>query len=102
MSYFPKDKNGKPDFLTIIDESHISVPQIGGMFAGDQARKNVLVEFGWRLPSAMDNRPLNFKEFEERIGQTIFTSATPAKYEKENSTNTVDQIVRPTGLVDPP
>lgn len=102
MSYFPKDKNGKPDFLTIIDESHISVPQIGGMFAGDQARKNVLVEFGWRLPSAMDNRPLNFKEFEERIGQTIFTSATPADFEKKHSTKVVEQIVRPTGLVDPP
>ncbi len=102
LSYFPKDKNGKPDFLTIIDESHIAVTQIGGMYAGDQSRKKVLVEFGWRLPSALDNRPLNFKEFEQRIGQTIFTSATPADFEKENSTNTVEQIVRPTGLVDPP
>lgn len=102
MAYFPKDKNGKPDFLTIIDESHIAVPQIAGMYAGDQARKKVLVEFGWRLPSAMDNRPLNFKEFEERIGQTIFTSATPADFEKKNAAQTVEQIVRPTGLVDPP
>ena len=102
LAYFPKDKHGKPDFLTIIDESHISVPQIGGMYAGDQSRKKVLVEFGWRLPSAMDNRPLNFKEFEQRIGQTIFTSATPAEFEKKNSAQTVEQIVRPTGLVDPP
>lgn len=102
LAYFPKDKNGKPDFLTIIDESHVSVPQVAGMYAGDQSRKKVLVEFGWRLPSALDNRPLNFKEFEERIGQTIFTSATPGNFEKENSTNVVEQIVRPTGLVDPP
>lgn len=102
LAYFPKDKNGKPDFLTVIDESHIAIPQIAGMYAGDQARKKVLVEFGWRLPSAMDNRPLNFKEFEERIGQTIFTSATPASFEKEKSEQVVEQIVRPTGLVDPP
>jgi excinuclease ABC subunit B len=102
LAYFPKDKNGKPDFLTIIDESHVAVPQVAGMFAGDQSRKKVLVEFGWRLPSALDNRPLNFKEFEERIGPTIFTSATPGNFEKENSTNVVEQIVRPTGLVDPP
>jgi excinuclease ABC subunit B len=92
----------EPDFLTIIDESHIAIPQIGGMYAGDQSRKKVLAEFGWRLPSALDNRPLNFKEFEQRIGQTIFTSATPALYEKEHSAQTVEQIVRPTGLVDPP
>jgi len=102
LAYFPKDKNGKPDFLTIIDESHVSVPQIGGMYAGDQSRKKVLVEFGWRLPSALDNRPLNFKEFEERIGQTIFTSATPGTFENENADNVVEQIVRPTGLIDPP
>jgi len=101
LAYFPKDKNGKPDFLTIIDESHVSVPQIGGMYAGDQSRKKVLVEFGWRLPSALDNRPLNFKEFEERIGQTIFTSATPGTFENENADNVVEQIVRPTGLIDP-
>ncbi len=102
LSYFPKDKNGKPDFLTVIDESHVAVPQIAGMYAGDQSRKKVLVEFGWRLPSALDNRPLNFREFEERIGQVIFTSATPGVFEKENATNVVEQIVRPTGLVDPP
>ncbi len=102
LAYFPKDKNGKPDFLTIIDESHVAVPQVAGMYAGDQARKKVLVEFGWRLPSAMDNRPLNFKEFEERISQVIFTSATPASFEKEHATQVVEQIVRPTGLVDPP
>lgn len=102
LDYFPKDKNGKPNFLTIIDESHISVPQVRGMFEGDKARKSVLIEHGWRLPSALDNRPLNFSEFEERIGQTIFTSATPGAYEKEHSEQVVEQIVRPTGLVDPP
>lgn len=102
LEYFPKDKNGKPDFLTIIDESHIAVPQISGMYAGDQARKKVLSEHGWRLPSALDNRPLNFKEFQERIGMTIFTSATPGDFEKEKSKQVVEQIVRPTGLIDPP
>ncbi len=101
LEYFPKDKNGKPDFLTVIDESHISVPQISGMYAGDQARKKVLSEHGWRLPSALDNRPLNFKEFQERIGQTIFTSATPGDFEKKVSKQVVEQIVRPTGLIDP-
>ncbi len=101
LEYFPKDKDGKPDFLTIIDESHIAVPQISGMYAGDQARKKVLAEHGWRLPSALDNRPLNFKEFQERIGQTIFTSATPGDFEKEVSGRVVEQIVRPTGLIDP-
>jgi len=102
LEYFPKDKNGKPDFLTIIDESHIAVPQISGMYAGDQARKKVLSEHGWRLPSALDNRPLNFKEFQERIGKTIFTSATPGDFERESSKQVVEQIVRPTGLIDPP
>ncbi len=102
LAYFPKDKNGKPNFLTIIDESHIAVPQIRGMYEGDQSRKKVLVEFGWRLPSALDNRPLNFKEFNERVGQIVFTSATPAEYEKEKSNQIAEQIVRPTGLVDPP
>jgi len=102
LEYFPKKPDGTADFLTVIDESHIAVPQIRGMYAGDQARKKVLVEFGWRLPSALDNRPLNFKEFEKRIGQVIFTSATPADFEKEVSLNTVEQIVRPTGLIDPP
>ncbi len=89
------------DFLTIIDESHIAVPQIRGMYEGDQSRKQILVRHGFRLPSALDNRPLNFKEFEERIGQTIFTSATPAGFEIKNSGETVEAIIRPTGLVDP-
>lgn len=89
------------DFLTIIDESHVTVPQIGGMYAGDQSRKRVLIEHGFRLPSARDNRPLTFPEFEERVGQVIFTSATPADYEREHSARVVEQIIRPTGLVDP-
>lgn len=100
LAYFPW-KDGKPDFLTIIDESHISVPQVRGMFNGDQARKKTLVQYGWRLPSAMDNRPLRFSEFLKRIGQTIFTSATPGEYENENSARVVEQVIRPTGLVDP-
>jgi excinuclease ABC subunit B len=89
------------DFLTIIDESHVTVPQIGGMYAGDRSRKDNLIEFGFRLPSARDNRPLNFKEFEKKIGQAVYTSATPGKYELENSGNIVEQIIRPTGLIDP-
>ena len=101
LSYFPKTKDGKPDFLTIIDESHVTIPQIGGMYAGDQSRKKTLVEFGFRLPSAMDNRPLRSEEFHERVGQMIFTSATPSVYEKENSEQVVEQVIRPTGLVDP-
>jgi len=101
LDYFPKKTDGKPDFLTIVDESHVTVPQIGGMYAGDKSRKDVLVEHGFRLPSARDNRPLRFEEFEERIGQVIFTSATPAKYEKEHSEQIVEQVIRPTGLVDP-
>lgn len=93
---------GQPDeFLTIIDESHIAIPQIGGMYEGDRSRKMVLVEHGWRLPSALDNRPLNFKEFEERVGQAVFTSATPGDFERKNSSAVVEQIIRPTGLVDP-
>lgn len=95
LSYFPKG------FLTIIDESHVTVPQIGGMYAGDRSRKNTLVEYGFRLPSAVDNRPLNFKEFEERIGQTVYTSATPGQYELERSGRPIEQVIRPTGLVDP-
>jgi excinuclease ABC subunit B len=95
LDYFPKD------FLLMIDESHVTVPQIGGMFEGDRARKDVLVEHGFRLPSAKDNRPLKFVEFEERIGQVIFTSATPGNYERGHSTKVVEQIIRPTGLVDP-
>lgn len=101
LSYFPKDKNGNPDFITVIDESHVTIPQIGGMYAGDASRKNNLVEYGFRLPSAKDNRPLKFNEFEERVGQMIFVSATPAKYEKEKSAKIVEQVIRPTGLIDP-
>ena len=101
LDYFPKKSDGSPDFLTIIDESHVTVPQIGGMYAGDKSRKDVLIEHGFRLPSARDNRPLRFEEFEERVGQIIFTSATPSKYEKEKSTQVVEQVIRPTGLVDP-
>lgn len=95
LSYFPKD------FLTVIDESHVTVSQIGAMYAGDRARKDTLVEHGFRLPSAVDNRPLKFEEFRERIGQVIYTSATPAKYELELSGKPVEQLIRPTGLVDP-
>src|SRR3989338_2812988 len=95
LDYFPKD------FLTIIDESHVTVPQIGGMYTGDKSRKDVLIEHGFRLPSARDNRPLRFEEFEKRVGQIIFTSATPSKYEKEKGEKIVEQVIRPTGLVDP-
>ncbi len=135
LSYFPHTKDGKPDFLTIIDESHVTIPQLNGMYAGDRSRKKTLVEHGFRLPSAVDNRPLMFSEFEERVGQRIYTSATPGRYEfqmccplacpasstvktngnakltfrledvdlvkcvKEGAV--VEQIIRPTGLVDP-
>ncbi|MBI5457285.1 excinuclease ABC subunit UvrB [Candidatus Kaiserbacteria bacterium] len=88
-------------FLTVIDESHVTVSQIGGMYAGDRARKDTLVEHGFRLPSAVDNRPLNFAEFQERTGQTIYTSATPGKFELEHSGEPISQVIRPTGLVDP-
>lgn len=101
LEYFPRDKNGKPDFLLVIDESHIAVPQIGGMYAGDRSRKETLVKYGWRLPSALDNRPLRFGEFEKRISQTIFTTATPGKFELEKSKQIAEQVIRPTGLVDP-
>ena len=105
LSYFPQTDDGKPDFITIIDESHVTVPQINGMYAGDRSRKDTLVEHGFRLPSAVDNRPLKFAEFEDRIGQRIYTSATPGKYEYEKAETTkvpmVEQIIRPTGLVDP-
>ncbi len=101
LSYLPHNPDGSPDFLTIIDESHVTVPQIGGMQAGDASRKQSLIDHGFRLPSARDNRPLKFHEFEERIGQTIFTSATPGKFEAEKSTQVVEQIIRPTGLIDP-
>ncbi len=101
LSYFPHTPDGKPDFLTVIDESHVTVSQIAGMSAGDRARKQTLVEHGFRLPSAKDNRPLTAEEFNERVGQTIFTSATPAAYEREKSEQIVEQIIRPTGLIDP-
>jgi len=101
LSYFPHKEDGTPDFLTVIDESHVTVPQIGGMYAGDASRKNTLVEHGFRLPSAKDNRPLKAEEFDTRVGQRIYTTATPGKYEVEHSTNVAEQIIRPTGLVDP-
>ncbi|MCX6717927.1 MAG: excinuclease ABC subunit UvrB [Candidatus Taylorbacteria bacterium] len=113
LSYFPTRRRlvqtsrgqtqtiEEPDFLTIIDESHVTIPQIRGMYAGDESRKNTLVGYGFRLPSAKDNRPLKFNEFDTRVDQVIFTSATPGDYEKENSGQIVEQIIRPTGLIDP-
>lgn len=101
LAYFPQTSDGKPDFLTIVDESHVTITQVGGMYAGDQSRKKTLIEHGFRLPSAVDNRPLKFNEFMERVGQIIYTSATPSDFERERSTQIVDQIIRPTGLVDP-
>lgn len=101
LSYFPHKKDGSADFLTVIDESHVTVSQIGGMYAGDKSRKDVLVEYGFRLPSARDNRPLRFEEFEERVGQVIYTTATPGNYEREHSEQIVEQVIRPTGLIDP-
>jgi excinuclease ABC subunit B len=101
LDYFPHKDDGNADFLTIIDESHVTIPQLGGMYAGDQSRKKTLIEYGFRLPSASDNRPLNFEEFEKSIGETIYTSATPGTYEFKNSSKPVEQIIRPTGLVDP-
>ncbi|MEK7462069.1 MAG: excinuclease ABC subunit UvrB [Patescibacteria group bacterium] len=105
LSYFPHNEDGTPDFLTIIDESHVTIPQLNGMFAGDRSRKDTLVEFGFRLPSAVDNRPLKFAEFEERVGQQIYTTATPGRFEmaklEEAGLKPVEQIIRPTGLVDP-
>ena len=95
LDYFPDD------FLLIIDESHVTVPQIGAMFEGDMSRKRTLVDYGFRLPSAMDNRPLKWDEFTQRIGQTVYLSATPGPYELERSDGVVEQIIRPTGLVDP-
>lgn len=105
LSYFPHKPDGTADFLTIIDESHVTVSQLGGMYAGDRSRKDTLVEHGFRLPSAKDNRPLTYDEFDARIGQRIYTSATPGKYEYEHSKvgegQIVEQIIRPTGLIDP-
>ena len=101
LSYFPRNEDGEIDFLTIIDESHVTLPQLNGMYAGDASRKNTLVEFGFRLPSAKDNRPLKYPEFEERIGQVVYVSATPGNLERESSAQIVEQIIRPTGLIDP-
>ncbi|BCJ92881.1 UvrABC system protein B [Anaerocolumna cellulosilytica] len=95
IDYFPED------FLIIVDESHITIPQVRGMYAGDQARKSTLVDYGFRLPSAKDNRPLNFEEFESKINQMMFVSATPSVYEKEHELLRTEQIIRPTGLLDP-
>jgi excinuclease ABC subunit B len=96
LDYFPDD-----DFVVMIDESHMTIPQIGGMYSGDKSRKEKLVEYGFRLPSALDNRPLNFSEFEKIVPQAIYVSATPGPYEKKHSEQIVEQIIRPTGLLDP-
>ena len=101
LSYFPHTKSGDPDFLCIIDESHVTLPQLEGMYGGDASRKKTLVEYGFRLPSAKDNRPLKYEEFKERIGPVIYTSATPGEKERAQSEQIVEQIIRPTGLVDP-
>ena len=95
LDYFPED------FLIFIDESHVTIPQLRGMYNGDRSRKEALVEYGFRLPSAYDNRPLTFEEFEQRVNQVIFVSATPGPYEMEHSEQVVEQLIRPTGLVDP-
>ena len=95
LDYFPND------FLLVVDESHVTLPQVRGMYAGDRARKEMLINYGFRLPSAFDNRPLNFEEFQSRLNQTVFVSATPADYEKVNSEQMVEMIIRPTGLLDP-
>jgi excinuclease ABC subunit B len=105
LSYFPHKPDGTPDFLTIIDESHVTIPQLNGMYNGDRARKETLISHGFRLPSALDNRPLKYDEITERLGQVIYTTATPGKFEKaameESGIGPVEQIIRPTGLVDP-
>jgi len=95
LDFFPKD------YLVVIDESHVAVPQLHGQHAGDRSRKDMLVEHGFRLPSARDNRPLRFEEFIERVPQCVFVSATPGPFEKEHSTQMIEQVIRPTGLVDP-
>ncbi len=95
LDYFPDD------FLLVVDESHVTLPQVRGMYAGDRSRKETLVNFGFRLPSAFDNRPLNFEEFEQHINQAIYVSATPGEYERSRSAQTVEQVIRPTGLLDP-
>ena len=95
MDYFPED------YLLFVDESHMTLPQIRGMYRGDQSRKETLVEFGFRLPSALDNRPLNFEEFQEHVNQVVYVSATPGPYEHEHSQSFIEQVIRPTGLLDP-
>ena len=95
LDYFPKD------FLLFIDESHVTLPQVRAMYNGDRARKTTLVDYGFRLPCAYDNRPLKFEEFEQRLNQVIYVSATPGKYEQERSGQIVEQVIRPTGLLDP-
>ena len=105
LSYFPHKIDGSPDFLTIIDESHVTIPQLNGMYAGDRSRKDTLVEHGFRLPSAVDNRPLKYEEIDVKLGQRIYTTATPGKYEiakaEEAKIPMIEQIIRPTGLIDP-
>ncbi len=101
LEYFPHNEDGTPDFLTVIDESHVTLPQLHAMYAGDQSRKQTLVEYGFRLPSAKDNRPLRYEEFEKRIDKVIYVSATPGVYERDGSAQIVEQIIRPTGLLDP-
>jgi excinuclease ABC subunit B len=96
LDYFPRD------FLLFVDESHVTLPQVRAMYAGDRARKENLVEFGFRLPCAFDNRPLRFDEFNEKLNQVIYVSATPAEYERSRSGQIVEQVIRPTGLLDPP
>jgi len=95
VDYFPKD------YMLVIDESHMTIPQLRGMYNGDRSRKETLVEYGFRLPSAIDNRPLRFDEIEARMGQTIYTTATPGPYERSIADAVVQQIIRPTGIVDP-
>ena len=95
LDYFPED------FLLFVDESHVMLPQLRAMYGGDYARKKSLVDFGFRLPSAFDNRPLKFEEFESKLNQTVFVSATPGDFERAQSTQIVEQVIRPTGLLDP-
>ncbi len=102
LDFFPRNEKGEPDFLLVIDESHVTVSQIGAMYEGDRSRKRTLVDFGFRLPSALDNRPLQFPEFEQQVGPTIYVSATPGEYELGRTGGVfVEQVIRPTGLVDP-
>ena len=101
LAYFPHKADGSPDFLTVVDESHVTIPQLNGMYAADASRKETLVEHGFRLPSAKDNRPLKFSEFLTHIGPMVYTSATPGNYERETGQQTVEQVIRPTGLIDP-